>query len=115
MKIYYFLLGMVIASLLLFGITAAFGQEQPPFHVDDPAAMENFRQIYFLMSQHQHNDPDSSRLANIILGTQTGTQLKTSVPVSSGTLIYNSTDRDLYVATGTSAGFWRNIRTGGGP
>ena len=48
-------------------------------------------------------------------GQRTSTQLTTDVPDNVGQVASNTTDFDLYTATATSAGSWRNSRTGVAP
>ncbi len=47
--------------------------------------------------------------------TSTTASLKAEAPDSLGELRYNQTNYDLYTATGTLTGQWRNTRTGDGP
>lgn len=47
--------------------------------------------------------------------TATTASLKAEIPASLGELRYNQDDYDLYTATGTALGQWRNARTGDGP
>lgn len=131
---------IIVAALFICALTGQSWGEDAYYKIEDPAIAENFRRIYLLLDQHKHDGVDSVKLSDVIpssptmyslgnsttpwaavygdqtvLGNRTSAQLKTMVAVSSGTLIYNFTDKDVYVATATSAGAWRNIRTGGGP
>lgn len=51
----------VILTFVSLTAWCLWANEDPPYHVSDPAIAENFNVIYFMMANHRHSNDDSSK------------------------------------------------------
>ena len=126
---------------LVFLAKTALGVSQPPYEIKDAATAENMRVIYFTVDQHRHTGEDGSSLMydvlpdsashynvgsttnpwhfviadQMVLGNYTTAQIRALTPATTGAIVYNREGLDIYVATGSKVGQWRNTRTGTAP
>lgn len=96
--------------------TSARVAEQPPNEIKDPAINENFKEIYRLLSTHNHSDSDSVPLWRVLPSSppafnQIGYSTSPWAAVQQGEVVISSPTYDLWIPTGTDKASWKIVKS----